>query len=90
MPLKTALLKKVPAHLKEEPHFPALLDFIKRNKIETKEHLAGFLKEEIRRGEEWLKENKNKGATAVKTIRDKAIELDVLKKCAKLAQEFLF
>ncbi len=90
MPLKQELLKKVPQHLKEEPYFAALLDSIKENKIESKTHLAEFLHAEISRVEKWLEENKAQGATAVKTIRDKAIKLNVLRRCAKLTQEFLF
>lgn len=90
MSLKQDLLKKVPLHLKDEPDFLALLDHIKKRNIETKEHLTKFLKDEIEIVEKWLEENKNKGATTVKTVRDRAIKLDVLKKCANLTQEFLF
>ena len=89
MSLKKVLLEKVPNGLQEEPHFHALLDHIKHHNIETKEHLHDFLKNEIGSVENWLEENKNSGTTKVKSIRDKAIHLDVLNKCFKLTGEFL-
>ncbi len=90
MSLKHELLEKVPQNLKDEPHFYAVLDHIKEHQIETKEHLADFLKKEIGVIEKWLEDNKNSGATAVKSVREKIIHLDVLKKCFELTQRFLF
>ncbi|MFH1275644.1 MAG: hypothetical protein ABIH82_00870 [Candidatus Woesearchaeota archaeon] len=89
MTLKSELLQKVPDKLKEEPHFQALLDHIKLHKIEKKEHLADFLTKEINIIENWLEGNKKSGTIAVKSVRDKIIHLDVLKKCFSLTQEFL-
>ena len=90
MSLKKLLLEKIPKNLQEEPHFHALLDHIKQYNIETKEHLKDFLKKEIPNLKKWLDENKNSSATKVKSVRDKVVRLDVLKKCFKLAGEFLF
>jgi len=90
MSLKQELLNKVPLHLKDEPHFHALLDHIKQQDIETKEHLAKFLEQQTGVVEKWLEENKNSGATAVKSVREKIVQLDVLQKCHELTQEFLF
>lgn len=90
MSLKKELLKKVPNTLKEEPHFLALLDHIKKNDIKDKTHLIRFLGQEIALVEKWLEENKRSGSTTVKTVRDKIIHLDVLKKCFKSSKEFLF
>lgn len=90
MSLKKELLAKIPSSLSKEPHFQALLDHMKENKIETKEHLRDFLKQHIEIVEKWLEENKKTGVSMAKSIRGKVIELDVLKKCFKLAQNFLF
>lgn len=90
MSLKRILLEKCPHHLKEEPHFHALLDHIKHHEIGSKEHLADFLKKEIALVEKWLEENKSSSATKVKSVRDKIIHLDVLKKCFSITKEFLF
>lgn len=89
MSLKEELLEKVSPQSKERPQFQALLDHIKKNKIENKEHLVKSLNQEIALTEKWLKDNKNTGATAVKSVRNQAIKLDVLKKCQKVMQEFL-
>lgn len=88
--LKNELLKKVPKNIKEEFHFQALLDHIKQHDINTKEHLADFLQKEIALVEKWLEDHKKAGSSGVKSVRDKVIHLDVLKKCFKLSQEFLF
>ncbi|PIZ50722.1 hypothetical protein COY27_05915 [Candidatus Woesearchaeota archaeon CG_4_10_14_0_2_um_filter_33_13] len=90
MSLKKELLQKVPASIKDEPHFTALLDHIEGHKIETKEHLADFLKKEIALIEGWLESNTHSSAAKTKSVRDKIIHLDVLKKCYDLSQEFLF
>ena len=73
-----------------EPHFQALIDQMQANKIETTEHLADYLKRELKAAESWLEANKKGGTATVKVIREKANHLDLLKKCHKLAQEFLF
>ncbi|MBI2112599.1 hypothetical protein HYT52_03635 [Candidatus Woesearchaeota archaeon] len=88
--LRDELLHKVPSKLKEEPHLQALLDHIKHHNINTKEHLADFLQKEIALIEKWLDDNKKAGSLGVKSVRDKVIHLDVLRKCFKLSQEFLF
>ena len=90
MSLKKILLEKIPKNLQEEPHFHALLDHTKHHNIETKEHLHDFLKNDIEIVEKWLEDNKNSSATKVKSVRDKVIHLDVLKKCFKLTGDFLF
>ena len=90
MSLKKVLLEKVPLHSQEDPHFHALLDNIKEHNIESKEHLRDFLNNHIDIVEKWLENNKNSGVTKVKSIRDKAIHLDVLKKCSQITGEFLF
>ncbi len=89
MGLHQELLKKVPSHIREEPHFPALLEHIKKHGIQDKEHLMRFLQQEIALVESWMKEHSRAGGTAVKTLRDKTVQLDVLKKCFNLAQKFL-
>ena len=48
------------------------------------EHLLDYLKKEIEVVGNLLQESK--GATAVKSLRDKTIHLEVLKKCQDLAQ----
>lgn len=90
MSLKKVLLEKVPLNSQEDPHFHALLDHIKHHKIETKEHLRDSLNQDIDVVGTWLKDNKNSGVTKVKSIRNKVLQLDVLKKCSKLTGEFLF
>ncbi|MBU0457070.1 MAG: hypothetical protein ABH824_05545 [Nanoarchaeota archaeon] len=89
MSLKKEVLGKVPVLLQEEPHFHALLDHIKHHNIENKEHLRDFLEKEIAIVEKWLEENKKSGVTTVKSVRDKVLHLDVLKKCFKITQEFI-
>ena len=90
MSLKKILLEKVPNNLHQEPHFHALLDHVKLHNIETEEHLRNFLKKETDIVENWLENNKNSQATKVKSVRDKVVHLDVLKKCSELTGEFLF
>ncbi len=90
MVLKQELLKVVPKEMQKEPHFLALLDHIKKHKLENKEHLRSFLKQEIKLAEKWLEENKRGGPAVVKLVRDKATHLDVLKKCHGITEEFLF
>lgn len=90
MSLKQELIKKVPAHLKEEPHFQTLLEHIKTKGIESKEHLRDFLQQEIALVETWMGENKNSAAFKTKTKRDKANHLGVLRKCLELSEKFLF
>lgn len=87
--LKRILLEKVPKTLQKEPHFQALLDHIKQHEIETKEHLADFLKQEIGITEKWVEDNKNSGLAKVKSVRDKVVKLDVLRKCFELTESFL-
>ncbi|MBU0469944.1 MAG: hypothetical protein KKA62_05145 [Nanoarchaeota archaeon] len=89
MSLKKELFEKVPVSVKEGIYFPALLDHIKNNQIKTKEHLKSFLLQNIQLSENWLKTYKNEGTINLKTVRDKVIELKVLKKCFGLAKEFL-
>ncbi len=89
MSLKQILLEKIPKDLHEEPQFHALLDHIKLHNIETKEHLHDFLKNDIEIVGKWLEDNKNSNAIKVKSVRDKVVHLDVLKKCFKLTGEFL-
>lgn len=86
---KEQVHKKIPSHIKKEPHFHALLDHIKEQNIETVEHLKDFLEKQISVVESWLESNKHRSETSVKSVRDKKIELDVLKKCYLLTQEFL-
>ncbi|MEW5896765.1 MAG: hypothetical protein AB1668_03680 [Nanoarchaeota archaeon] len=87
--LKEHIHKRIPSHIKKEPHFRALLDHIKEQNIETAEHLKDFLEKQISLVEGWLENNKHRSETSVKSVRDKKIQLDVLKKCYNLTQEFL-
>ena len=89
MIVKQELLEKVPSQVKVEPHFLALLEHIKRQNIQTKEHLREYLQQEIAAAEQWIEEHRKSG-TAVKTRRDKTTHLEVLKKCHKVTREFLF
>ncbi|HLC88700.1 MAG TPA: hypothetical protein VJG49_01565 [Candidatus Nanoarchaeia archaeon] len=89
MPLKTELSEKVPANLKKEPEFQALLDQIKQQRIEEKAHLVKFLEQEIALVERWLEENSHSGGAAIKAVRSKIVHLGVLKKSLKLVREFL-
>ncbi len=89
MPLKQDLLHKIPPHLHQQPHFLALCEYIKRHQIRDAEHLTNYLKQEIGLCEKWLQENKARGPTMVKSLRDKTVQLDVLKKCYGLAKEYL-
>jgi hypothetical protein len=90
MSLKRELLDKAPNSVKDEPHFNALLDHIKQHDIGSKDHLKKFLEQEIGILERWLEDNKNRSETAVKSVRDKVVQLDVLKKCHQLSENFLF
>jgi len=90
MSLKKELLAAVPDNLKREPHLLALVEYIEREKIENKLHLASYLKKEISMAEQLIEQNKKSGATAVKLIRDKIVHLEVLKKCLGVTEEFLF
>ncbi len=87
MPLKKNLLSKVSETVKNEFYFQALLDHIEQNNIENKGHLVKFLEQETALVENWLEENKANANT--KSIRDKAVHLDVLKKCSQLTEELL-
>jgi hypothetical protein len=87
MHLKKTLLSKVSEKNKNEFYFQALLDHIDQNNIQNKEHLVNFLGQETALVETWLDENKASANT--KSIRDKAVHLDVLKKCSKLTGELL-
>lgn len=89
MSLRTEILEKIPDYLKEEPECKTLLEYIKAQGIKTNEELSAYLKKEIAMVEEWLLENKKRGGTMVKSLRDKAVELGVLKKCEELAEKFL-
>ena len=90
MSVKQELLQRVPREMQKEPHFLALLDHVKKQNVETKEHLRAFLRQEIKLAEKWLEQNKHAGPNVVKLVRDKATHLDVLKKCHTLTEEFLF
>lgn len=89
MTLKNEVLKKIPGYLKEEPEFKVLLEHIKKEEMKSKEELSNFLKKEINLVDEWIRENKKRGGTMVKNFRDKAVRLEILKKCEKLMGEFL-
>jgi len=90
MSLKNEILEKIPDYLKEEPEFKTLLEHVKVQNIKGNEELLDFLKKEIATVEKWLLENKRRGGTMVKSFRDKALRLRVLKKCEKLVGGFLF
>ena len=90
MAVKHELLQKVPPRVKEDPHFIALLDYIKKNGIQTKEHLGEFLKNEIAATEQWLEEHRKTKTTPTRDLRNKVTHHDVLKKCHHTTQEFLF
>ncbi len=90
MSVKKELSEKVPAKLKAEPEFQALLDLIKKQGIEEKVHLIKFLEQEIALIEKWLEENGPSGGTAIKAVRSRIVHLDVLKKSLKLVREYLF
>ncbi len=89
MSLKKEIVKKVPASARGEPSFQGLLDLIKEHQFETGEQLANFLEQQIALVEKWLKENKCSGVATAETIRSKAVELALLKKCIKLTKEYL-
>ncbi len=78
MSLKRLLLDKVPNNIQQEPPFITLLGHVKEHGIESKEHLEKFISQQIGLLDNWMKENKN--IANVKTIRDKAIQLDMLQK----------
>ena len=90
MSLKKELLERIPRNLNGEPHVGALLDNIKEHNIETKEHLADFLQKQTNIVEKWLEDSGTSHISATKSVREKTIHLEVLKKCAKLTEEFLF
>lgn len=89
MSLKQELLKNVPLSIQEEPYFLALLDHMKTHEINSKEHLDKFLSQEISLLEAWMEENKRRGTVSVKSIRERAVQIDMLKKCSKLSDSFL-
>ena len=89
MSLKKEFLDKIPRNLNGEPHVDALLDNIKEHNIETKEHLVDFLQKQTDLVEKWLEDNGTSHLSATKSVREKTIHLEVLKKCSKLTEEFL-
>lgn len=84
--LKKELEQKVSSKLKSQPHYLALLDYISNKEISSKAHLSSYLGQEVALVEAWIKENRLVGA---KTVREKVIHLEMLKKCQGLTQEFL-
>lgn len=82
-------LAKIPEHIKKEPEFKFLNERIHEKGIGEGEELIGYLEKEIALVEKWLAENKRRGGTMVKELRDKAVHLGVLKKGRKLAEDFL-
>lgn len=87
--LKKEIMEKVPPHMREEHSFYALLDHVKKNKIATAEHLLNYLNQERALVETWLKDNQNRKETMTKNVRDKVIQLGVLRKCLELTQQYL-
>jgi hypothetical protein len=87
MSLKRLLLDTVPNNMQQEPQFITLLGHIKEHNIESKEHLEKFISQQIDIVDNWMKGNK--GNANVKTIRDKATQLDMLRKFDNLTSNFL-
>ena len=87
MSLKRLLLDKVPNNIQQEPQFITLLDHIKEHNIESKEHLEKFISQQIDIVDNWMKENKS--LVSVKTFKDKATQLDMLRKFDDLTSNFL-
>ena len=87
MSLKRLLLDTVPNNIQQEPPFITLLDHIKEHNIESKEHLEKFISQQIDIVDNWMKENK--GVVNVKTFKDKATQLDMLREFDNLTTNFL-
>ena len=87
MSLKRLLLDKVPNNIQQEPQFIALLDHVKEHGIESKEHLEKFISQHINIVDSWIKDNKS--TANVRSVRDKATHLDMLRKFDDLATNFL-
>ncbi len=87
MSLKRLLLDKVPNNIQQEPQFITLLSHIKVHNIENKEHLEKFISQQIDIVDNWMKENKS--IASVKTFKDKATQLDMLRKFDDLTTNFL-
>jgi hypothetical protein len=87
MSLKRLLLDKVPNNIQQEPPFITLLDHIKEHNIESKEHLDKFISQQINIVDNWMKDNK--GVVSVKNFKDKATQLNMLRKFDNLTSNFL-
>ena len=89
MSVKTELLKKVPADTQQQPHFLALLDYIKTNRLVTNEQLRKSITTEIGVVEAGLVKARSAGPSAVKMVRDKTIQLELLQKWNWMSKEYL-
>ena len=87
MSLKRLLLDKVPNNIQQEPSFITLLGHVKEHKIESKEHLEKFISQQIGIVDNWMTENKS--TANVKTIRNKATHLEMLRKFDHLTSNYL-
>lgn len=87
MSLKRLICSKIPSNMHDSAYFAALLDHVRKNDLSSGGELSLSLLREIENTENWLEENKNVSA---KSIRTKVINLDMLRKCQKMTEDFLF
>ena len=87
MSLKRLLLDKVPSNIQQEPQFITLLGHVKEHGIDSKEHLEKFISQQIGIVSNWMRDNKS--TANVKSVKDKATHLDMLKKFDYLTSNFL-
>ncbi len=89
MSLKQLLQQKVPRSSQLEPHFKALLEHIEMKGIDTEEHLVDFLKKEVSIIEKEVTQLKKASSTSVKSVRDRVVHLEMLRKGLGLIRDYL-
>ncbi len=66
-----------------------LLQYLRQHGIKDAAHLLAFLQQDISLAEKSLERCRQSGSTGVKTARDIAMKLKLLKKCRVLAERYL-
>ncbi len=89
MALKQEILVKVPVSRHQEPEVQALLDNVKKHNLQDKRDVARFLEQEIASAERWLQQNRQTTAGSVRLMKEKAVELEMLRGCQELSRQFL-
>ena len=89
MAFKQEILAKVPVSLHREPHVQALLENVKKHTIADNATLSRFLQQEIASAEQFLRQNKQTALGSVRFIKEKTVQLEMLRKCQQVARRYL-